>query len=26
MENTLAEAQALKLQARLEDLTVWKME
>jgi hypothetical protein len=25
-ENALAEAQALKLQARLEDLTIWEME
>ena len=25
-EKALAEAQALKLQARLEDLTVWEME
>jgi len=26
VESALAEAEALKLQARLEDLTVWKME
>ena len=26
VESTLAEAETLKLQARLEDLTVWKME